>query len=218
MREKLLLMTEVPDPTLLAPTRVAVIGTAGRDSTRPMTRGLWLAMVQDFRGRVRATDTLLSGGAAWADHLAVHAYLEGWCAGLELYLPAPIQPVATEGEDGTRHVFAGGPRTSGAAANLYHSRFQQATGVDGRAQIAAAIAAGALAVAEPVAAGYRAMFARNAKIARGAEAAIAYTWGEASHPAAGGTLDTWKQVRSTQKIHVSLHGLAVEASRTLAGA
>jgi len=206
-----------PAATDLTPsTRIAVIGTAGRDTTRPMTRGLWLAMVQDFRGRVRADDTLLSGGAAWADHLAVHAFLEGWCARLELYLPAPLEPVG--GGDATRHAFAGGPRTSGAAANHYHERFRQATGVDGRAQIASAIAAGAMVVAEPVATGYRAMFARNARIARGADAAIAYTWGEASHPAAGGTLDTWKQVHSSHKIHVSLHGLAVEAARSLSGA
>lgn len=194
-----------------------MIGTAGRDSTRPMTRALWQAMVQDFRGRVRPDDTLLSGGAAWADHLAVHAFLEGWCAGLELYLPAPLEEVGDVASGPKLYVFAGGPSTAGSAANHYHQRFQQATGVDGRAQIAAAIAAGALVAAEPVAPGYRAMFARNAKIARGAGAAIAYTWGEASHPAAGGTLDTWKQVRSTHKIHVSLHGLAVSAARNLAG-
>lgn len=37
-----------------SPMRLAIIGTAGRD------------------------EHLISGGAAWADHLAVHAYHSGW--------------------------------------------------------------------------------------------------------------------------------------------
>ena len=53
------------------------------------------------------------------------------------------------------------------------------------------------------------MFARNGKIARVTAAAIAYTWGEADHPAQGGTLDTWRQIKSADKVHVSLSQLAV---------
>ena len=132
-----------------APGPVAVIGTAGRDVARPMTKGLWLAMVDDVRQRVRETDVLVSGGAAWAQHLAVHAFLAGWVGGLELLLPAPLRAV-----DGAAR-FEGGPRTSGAAVNHHHDLFTAATGVDGRAAIARALEHGARAEAEPVAAGYR---------------------------------------------------------------
>lgn len=191
------------------PARVAVIGTAGRDVTRPMTKALWLAMVEDLRQRVRASDVLVSGGAAWADHLAVHAFLVGWVAGLELYLPAPL----VEAAGGFR--FAGGPRTSGAAANHYHELFTTATGVEGRPEIATAAERGALLHAEPVAPGYDAMHTRNTKIARRCTEAVAYTWGEAGHPAQGGTLDTWREIRSTAKVHVSLGPLAAAASRNL---
>lgn len=191
------------------PDYVAVIGTAGRDVTRPMTKALWLSMVDDLRQRVRASDVLVSGGAAWADHLAVHAFLSGWVAGLELFLPAPFEPSQTG------FGFNGGPRTSGAAANHYHELFTRATAVDGRQEIAGAIERGAKVHAEPVAPGYRAMHTRNAKIARRATEAIAYTWGEAGHPAQGGTLETWQLIRSSKKVHVSLGPLAAAASRNL---
>ena len=68
--------------------RLAVIGTAGRDKTQHMTRGLWQAMKADLQGRLKSGDTLVSGGAAWADHLAVQAYLDDWCEDLKLFLPA----------------------------------------------------------------------------------------------------------------------------------
>lgn len=49
---------------------LAVIGTAGRDKTVPMTRKLWDSMCTDLAARLEPTDVLVSGGAAWADHIA----------------------------------------------------------------------------------------------------------------------------------------------------
>lgn len=184
---------------------VAIIGTAGRDKTRPMTADLWEAMLADVRGRLFASDHLVSGGAAWSDHLAVAAFLRGWTGGgLTLYLPAPLE----RGAWGVR--FAGGGGTSGAAANYYHARFKAVTGVDGLAQIALAAQAGALVHAQPVARGYTAMFARNAQVARAASACLAYTWG-ATEPVDGGTVSTWRQMSGIERQHVSLWRLAPES-------
>src|SRR5690625_1953583 len=101
---------------------VAVIGTAGRDKSAPLSSALWRAMLDDLRKRLNPdTDVLVSGGAAWADHLAVVAYLEGWCNDLILYLPAPIN------DDGYAHAFAGA-RTAAGVANYYHTRFSDLVG------------------------------------------------------------------------------------------
>ena len=182
-------------PLVSTPRRLAIIGTAGRDKAMPMTAELWAEMVQDAAGRVHAQDTLISGGAAWADHLAVHLFLEGQCARLELYLPAPF-----EGR------FMGPGGSSATAANYYHERFTAVIGVDTLGQIGRAINDGAVVHAQPAMAGYRGMFARNTLVAKAADAVLAYTFG---HVVAtdSGTGNTWKQVVG-EKTHVSLSRLA----------
>lgn len=175
--------------------RIAVIGTAGRDKTQPMDLSLWQAMAADLRERVAPDDTLISGGAAWADHLAVHAFLQGWVAQLELYLPAPFKDSR----------FQGPHSSSASAANYYHEKFRRETGVDGLQQLAEAISRGAVVDEAPPSPGYSGFYSRNKKVALGCDAALAYTFGPGDEPADGGTLITWKQI-SGRKQHVSLVG------------
>lgn len=54
---------------------------------------------------------------------------------------------------------------------------------------------------------YIGMFARNKKVAVIATSAIAYTFGTGDIPADGGTLSTWKQIKSDDKVHVPLASL-----------
>lgn len=181
-------------PTL---TILGVIGTAGRDKSKPMTLELWQAMCEDFKARLTGNEHLVSGGAAWADHLAVHAFLEGWAPALTLYLPAPM---------GARQ-FQGPHSSAASAANYYHEKFSRVVGVDSFAQIRQAFDRGAIISEEPAAPGYGAMFARNKKVAQRINAVVAYTFGPGDEPADGGTLNTWKQIESTYKVHVPLGGL-----------
>ena len=174
-------------------SRIAIIGTAGRDTSRPMTLQLWWRMLADARQRVRAEDVLISGGAAWADHLAVTLYNDYRVKHLVLHLPAPLV-------DGR---FVGEYRSAGSTANYYHDRFKRITGVDGLAELARAIKLGAEKTEQPAALGYSAMFARNDRVARGCDAVIAYTFGEGDQPMDGGTLYTWDQVKG-ERTHVSL--------------
>lgn len=194
--------TETPDSHASA-KRIAVIGTAGRDKSQPMDASLWEAMLADLRGRVGKDDVLVSGGAAWADHLAVHLFLDGHVGGLELFLPAPM----VDGEFDPSI-----PESAASAANYYHGKFKAATGVDGLAEISVAIDMGATVSFEPAAPGYRAMFARNAKVARRSTGAIAYTFGEGDEPADGGTQDTWNQIKGP-KTHVALGALRKTSPR-----
>lgn len=177
--------------------RVAVIGTAGRDKEKPMTGSLWQAMLEDARSRVTPEDTLVSGGAAWADHLAVRLFLDGSVGHLVLHLPAPLENGAYQGPE---------RNSSGSAANYYHGLFKRITGADGLKEIETAIARGAMVTCEPAAPGYGAMHARNRKVAQGSNAMLAYTFCADGTPADGGTKGTWDQstLASSQKIHVDL--------------
>lgn len=176
---------------------VAVIGTAGRDKHHPMDKALWDAMLADSRRRVQPGDALVSGGAAWADHVAVRLYLEGAVKNLALHLPAPL----VDGQ------FAGPDRDSaGSAANYYHGLFLRTAGVDGLKEIEQAIAKGAYCTYEPAAPGYRAMFHRNSKVAEFVDSVTAYTFNPGDVPEDGGTKDTWDQIQG-EKIHVCLKGL-----------
>lgn len=172
---------------------IGIIGTAGRQSVYPMGRELWDWMLNDARKRVHRADHLVSGGAAWADHLAVALFLEGRVSGLTLHLPAPLEDR-----------FIGPPKSAGSVANYYHYRFKQMTGIDGLADIVvAAQLPNCDGTFEPAAPGYGAMFARNSKIAQAAETLFAYTFAKDDLSITGGTKDTWDKCKG-QRIHISL--------------
>lgn len=172
--------------------RVAIIGTAGRDRFQPMSRALWAWMVADARSRLGGCLDLVSGGAAWADHVAVALFLQGAARSLTLHLPAPIH------EGG----FDGPPNSAGSAANFYHEKFSRTIGEDTIGQIRRAFAFGATASMEPVAPGYAAMFNRNKKVAQ-CDGMLAYTFGRGVAPDDGGTKNTWDQCRGL-RVHVPL--------------
>lgn len=186
---------------------IAVIGTAGRDASQPKSKALWQAMCADLRERLTPTDHLISGGAAWSDHLAVHAFTQGWVSALTLHLPAPLGPQG----------FVGPNKSAASAANYYHQQFSQVIGQDSYAQILSLVNhPGVTLTYEPAAPGYGAMFARNKKVAAQSNACVAYTFGDADNqPADGGTLNTWNQINSIDKVHVPLHGLIEKMSQKM---
>lgn len=182
--------------------RVAIIGTAGRDNAHQLSAELWDAMLDHARGQVRVDDHLISGGAAWADHLAVELFLEGRVAGLTLHLPAPLTD---------RGGFVGEFGSSGGVANYYHERFRQCTGVDGLSRIRQALGCGAQHTTQQAAPGYEAMKARNKLVASQCNTVLAYTWSQDGSPADGGTAQTWQMASSARREHVGLNELLATA-------
>jgi hypothetical protein len=173
---------------------IAVIGTAGRNKADPLTSLLWEGMTQHLCGGLLPNDKLVSGGAAWADHIAVHAFINGYCNELTLHLPAPFVNGQFEGAYGT----------SGGAANYYHKLFSKVVGEDTLGQITCAINMGAHVTYEPVANGYGAMARRNAKVATDCSHMLAYTFGAGDVPADGGTLMTWNMAAGKKRKHIPL--------------
>jgi hypothetical protein len=166
---------------------------------------------------------LVSGGAAWADHLAVRAFLDpsrGLVQGLKLYLPASFE----------RGRYIPDPSVQfnpGKTSNYYHEQFSRAIGANTLSEIAQAAENGANLIVEP------GFFNRNASVSH-TEILLAFTFGADEAPATfrrlspgfrdpraaglkdGGTSDTWKKAtasETTRKIHVSLTSLAGQIAR-----
>ncbi len=174
---------------------IAVIGTAGRDKTITMTSKHWDFMCQTLADELQPGDKLVSGGAAWADHVAIWAFGTDLVKELTLHLPAPI----------VNGIFTGEYGTSGNACNYYHERFSRTMGFDSRDHIMQAINHNKVNVtSQPVKQGYAAMAARNALVANDCTHMVAFTFGQGDEPTDGGTKITWNMAANKQRAHVSL--------------
>ena len=196
--------------------RVAVVGTAGRgvDGSK-MTSSLFRCMIDAALGtvthrfRLRTQQiVLVSGGAAWADHVAVKLWMEHLdiFQGLRLHLPCSFVRDARS----PRAYDSGGTdwRTNpGRTMNSLHQRFSARIGSNTMADLLAAEALGAV-----IDSSVKGFHARNTLIAQ-SEYLIAFTWGDSVHiPKDGGTLDTWNKCSGT-KVHVPLKSLQVLANQ-----
>lgn len=184
-------------------TTVAIIGTSGRnDDALSMTQELFASMQQkavyimenDF-GLDLKNVALVSGGAAWADHVAVELYINNTVSELRLHLPCEWT--------GSRHLETSGSWkvNPGRLANQCHVAFSKVLGVDTLHEIEKARWFGAY-----VNTGYSGFHDRNKAVAN-VDYLIAFTWGTGTAPETGGTLDTWKKAKNTIKVHVPLSTL-----------
>jgi len=149
--------------------RIAIIGTAGRDKTKPLNKNLYfkmaLRMVEELS--IFCDDIILvSGGAALADHLAVTLFLGGYVAGLELCLPCEFKngKYADNGSKDWRV-------NPGYVSNLYHKKFSEALNANTLDEIQQAITKGAVV---KVGKGFH---DRNCDITK-CDRMFAFTWGK----------------------------------------
>lgn len=177
--------------------KIAIIGTAGRDKNFPLSVKHWDFMCNMVRDEVEPDDHLISGGAAWADHVAVWAFRMGLVHSLSLHLPAPIQLAR----------FMGGYGTSGGTANYYHEKFSIVIGGSSQGslnQITELLLRGIPFTTQPVAPGYTAMTERNKLVAAECDHLMAFTLGRGNVPADGGTKMTWDMAAHAERMHLSL--------------
>ncbi len=171
----------MPDITL------AIIGTAGRkDDAKHLTRKHFEAMCIVAEGLIEQINesnypltTLVSGGAAWADAVAVKLFLDKKVLGLRLFIPAEW----TNGEFYDTGVKD--PKLNpGGTANYWHRKFQSATGINGLSDIQIAKAHGAELYC--CRGGFH---GRNAMVAK-SDFILACTFGDGHIVKEGGTADT----------------------------
>jgi hypothetical protein len=194
---------------------ISIIGSAGRgkDAER-LDRDLYDAMYRETLATIgeHGIDEAVSGGAAFADHVAVRLFLSNVVASLRLYLPATF--------DGRAFVPNARVHSNpGKTANHHHADFKASCGVDGLSEIRDAIAKGAKVEV------YSGFKRRNLEVAGNCTHMQAFTFGTKAtsvflpdHPGFtsaeeaglkdGGTAHTWGECwKAGWKKHVNLFDL-----------
>jgi hypothetical protein len=166
----------------------SIVGTAGRgDDAKRLSRNHFDAMVivaesliDQFKENNYEITHLVSGGAAWADHVAVKLFLKKKVPNLRLFLPCEFEGGSFHdtGERGTKN--------PGGTLNYYHKKFQLSTNINSLTEIQIARAEGAELL--PCRGGF---FGRNAMVAK-SDFILACTFGDGHVLKDGGTANTVK--------------------------
>jgi hypothetical protein len=169
---------------------LAIVGTAGRkEDAKRLTRKHFEAMCLVASGLLEQINEinypithLVSGGAAWADHVAVKLFLDKKVSNLRLYIPA-------EWEDGKFHDTGERDphKNPGGTANYFHKQFQQNAAINGLSDIQIAKAHGAELYC--CKGGFH---GRNAMVAK-SDFILACTFGDGHMVKEGGTADTLRK-------------------------
>jgi hypothetical protein len=190
----------------MLPCQLAVIGTCGRENKERVTKDLFDLMCQTVESHVKnrlkqswSNITLVSGGAAFSDHVAVCLYLKHADEGCRLLLALPCEFVNdNQYEDNKKQHWTKNP---GGLANYYHRWFSGILGHDTLKDIKEALTRGASKVIG------RGFHNRNNLIAKSTYL-IAFTW--ETCPTHGGTFDTWKKAKGASKVNIDLRELIKE--------
>lgn len=175
--------------------KIAVAGSKGPDPYKGLLSAHWGLMSFDLRQRIGNTDLLLSNGGAWADHLPVVAYLEGWCSEIALFLPAAF----------LKDRFIGPPDGPARMMNEHHVLFSKAAGIDSMTQLSDAIRKGALVSIEPPLKANSSLVTCNHKTAINANSVISYTLTNSSLPGQEqGASQAWAHIPKNARFHVRL--------------
>lgn len=169
---------------------LAIVGTAGRkDDANVLSKEHYAAMcvvANDILEQCKRINypitTLVSGGAAWADHVAVSLFLDKKVPHLRLFLPCPF----IGGSFYDNGIANNSTKNPGSIVNWYHRKFQKTTGVNSLTQIQIALSEGA----ELINVG-KGFYARNELVAK-SDFLLAMTFGDKNQVKAGGTAHTVK--------------------------
>lgn len=173
----------------------SIVGTAGRkDDNNRLSFQHFKSMYGISKGLIEilgesnyAPTVLVSGGAAWADHVAVKLFLDGVVKQLRLFLPCPFENGMFK--DTGNEDFKLNP---GRVANKYHSLFKEKTGINSLSDLVISKERGA---EFRVANGF---YARNGLVAK-SDILLAMTFGNKEYVKDGGTAHTVKTYLSRVK-------------------
>lgn len=175
--------------------KIGIIGTAGRvlDAKR-LTVAHFTVMCEHTEKLLQTHGIgvsdrhFVSGGAAWADHVAVRLFLQGRAAELTLHLPTQFYLTGR---------YCSSP--CGLTANRLHHAFSTATQCSSLGEVLEALDRGANHTTS------NGFLARNYLVGQ-CDMLIAYTFGSGDQPKEeSGTRHCWEHSAAPVKIHVGLN-------------
>lgn len=184
--------------------RISIIGTSGRGhNSELMDKNLYLSMLQkvsnivDSLGIGNECVDLISGGAAWADHLVISLMImnrqntisENYKS-VTLYLPC-------DWRDGKHDDNC----CTGKTANNLHKKFSNIININSLDQIEWCKNNGGI-----IDSSNKGFKNRNTVVAK-CDILIAFTWFEGNKPLSGGSCDTWNKAKNANRIHIPLKTL-----------
>ena len=172
-------------------TRAAIIGTAGRHNQHlRLSADVFERMCRKAAEFLAPDDDLQSGGAAWADHVAVVLFLAERARSLTLYLPAEFDLASARFVETSQDRF-----DCGRIANYYHDLFAVRTGWRPMVMIAEAVQVGAKIVVIP---GFK---ERNIPVGE-CDRLLAFSFGrDPRWPEDGGSRHCWNNSTASQRLH-----------------
>jgi len=188
---------------------LAIIGTAGRgDDYAKLSKDTWNNVkktVLKFIEEHSVTD-LISGGAAFADHLAVGLFNKEICSKLHLALPCQFDIQKNE-------FVSEGFKSAGGTANYYHKRFSKMMGRESLTEISAAIQ-------KQCKLSYgKGFLDRNKIVAENSVILLAITFGEKEQVKDGGTSHTTrlfiKKNGNENAYHLDLNEMKIYSNATV---
>jgi hypothetical protein len=178
---------------------IAIIGTSGRDHDIPkLSNHSFLDMCTKTEALLESmfniSETMgqsicfVSGGAAWADHVAIHMYKKYPNSQLRLHLPASF--------DTSRKEYINIKGTCGPLSNFLHNRFSEISQLHSLVELADAILDTDRVKTKYYADGF---YARNVAIATSCNTLIAITLSKSKDepPPTGGTRMTWNRAKTS---------------------
>ncbi len=171
---------------------LAIIGTAGRkEDKNRLSKQHFEAMyiiaekLIDYLNETNyPISHLVSGGAAFADHVAVKLFLDKKVPNLRLFLPCKWENGSFR-DNSLQDSF----KNPGGTANYYHKQFLNTTGIHSLSQIQIAKGEGAELIDENSKGSDLGFYARNALVAK-SDFLLAMTFGNGPEVKEGGTADT----------------------------
>lgn len=181
---------------------VSVIGTSGRNTMDKLNAELYekmITMTKDIIDNTFKLDPkniiLISGGAAWCDHIAVSLFLENYTNNSRLYIPCEWDFINKMYKRSyTEHDCA---RT----ANYYHINFSKIIKRNSLHEIDKAVKNGL--ILDTSFPGFK---NRNTAVSQ-SNYIIAFTFSKGNSPETGGTRDTWNKSKTKNKIHICIDDL-----------
>lgn len=185
-------------------SRLAIIGTSGRHNSELQvltTKHMEFMMEKTYEYIETVMNTtpeniiLVSGGSAWADHIAIQLYLTKKFAGLELYLPSEFDPKKKRFKN----------THEGRRLNFLHEQCQDKTGMPILNEITRVVSSAKASSNSRVKIIIkRGFIQRNTLISKNNDHLVAFTFSSSDEPNGGGTADTWLKTKHTNKKHFTL--------------